>query len=208
MIHGHPSKRHLHAYATGAASDGVSLAVAAHLTYCPECRKEVERIEAFGGALIGATEAAAPSFDGMLDRLDEVEAPSGVSAPPQTGPLPHVVANAVGVDFDAIPWRFRLPGVHEYSFAGENGEEISLLKVRPGASIPKHTHKAEELTVVFDGELIDGDATFRKGDLAIADPSVDHHPCAGGDRVCICLAVLDGGLRFTGPFGRALNLFT
>ena len=80
--------------------------------------------------------------------------------------------------------------------------------MRPGAAIPQHTHKAEELTVVFEGELIDGDKRFGPGDIAIADGDVDHHPKAGGDRDCICLAVLSGGLRFTGPFGRALNLFT
>lgn len=208
MNDGHPTERQLIAYAAGHASEGVTLALAAHLTYCPACRDRVSALETLAGSLLEEAPGEMPNMDAILDRLDESDFRVEPAKPVSQGPLPRVVASAIGVDFEAIPWQFRLPGVHEYAFAGENGEEISLLKVRPGAAIPQHTHEAHEITVVFDGELIDGEATFRKGDLAVADPSVDHHPRAGGDRVCICLAVLDGGLKFTGPFGRALNLFT
>ena len=87
------------------------------------------------------------------------------------------------------------------------GELCAVLRVRPGVAIPQHTHEAEELTVVFNGELLDADKRYGIGDMSVADPTVDHHPRAGGDRTCICLAVVCGGLKFTGPFGRALNLF-
>ena len=197
----------LAAYVAGSASQGVSLVVAAHLTYCRESRAKVEALEVLAGAMLSETpnDVAAPSFDDLLDRLD---VPEEQQIRIDAGPLPAPVAEAVGVNFDEIPWRFRLPGVYEYEFANIDGEEMSLLKVQPGAAIPQHTHEAEEMTVIFEGRLEDGDAVYEAGDVAIADPSVDHKPRAGGDTACICLAVLSGGLRFTGPFGRALNLFT
>ena len=203
----HPTDALLAQYAAGDMGEAVSLAVAAHLTYCPTCRAKVAEYEAMFGGVMAAEPALAeaPSAD-LLARLDEVE----TTAKPKVaqGPLPRALADQIGVDFDDIPWKFRLPGVMEYEFIDKNGEKASLLKVRPGASVPQHTHEADELTVVFDGLLEDGGARYGIGDFAIADHTVDHHPQAGGDRTCICLAVLTGGLTFTGRFGRALNLFS
>jgi len=206
MHTGHLTDDLIVAYATGAATDGVALAAAAHLTYCADCRRKVEAQEAIAGALLAESSAVAgPDIANVLDRLDD----GGESAAAlNAGPLPAPVATAVGMDFDDIPWRFRLPGVYVHEMSNENGDDISLMKVRPGAVIPSHTHEAEELTVVFAGELEDGGATYKAGDISVADASVDHKPRAGGDTACICLAVLSGGVKFTGPFGRALNLFT
>jgi len=207
METGHLTDELIAAYASGAAREGVALAVATHLTYCAESRRKVEARELVAGAILAETASVEPpSFDDLLDRLDdEPPAEAEVTA---SGPLPAPVVEALGMRFEDIPWRFRLPGVHEYEISMADGDNISLLKVRPGAAIPSHTHEAEELTVVLQGELEDGGATYKAGDIAIADASVDHKPRAGGDTECICLAVLSGGVKFTGPFGRALNLFS
>ncbi|MEL6792787.1 MAG: ChrR family anti-sigma-E factor [Pseudomonadota bacterium] len=207
----HPTDALLAQYAAGDIGEAVSLAIAAHLTYCPECRAKVAEYEAmFGGVMAAEPMAAEAPSAGLMAMLDG-ESATPITAPQRTvaqGPLPRAIAEKVGVDFDAIPWKFRLPGVMEYEFIDNDGEKASLLKVRPGASVPQHTHEADELTVVFDGLLEDGDARYGIGDFSVADQTVDHHPQAGGDRTCICLAVLTGGLTFTGRFGRALNLFS
>ena len=206
MSNGHLTNELITAYATGAAREGVALAAAAHLTYCADCRRRVEARETVAGALLASAPGAQPpDFEQLMGRLDETEVDV---AAPFAGPLPAPVAAAIGVDFDKIPWRFRLPGVYEYEFSQADGDEISLMKVHPGSAIPSHTHEAEELTVVFEGELQDGVTTYSVGDISVADPSVDHNPRAGGDTACICLAVLSGGVKFTGPLGRALNLFS
>lgn len=205
MQNGHLTNELIVAYVTGSAPDGVALAAAAHLTYCADCRRTAEAHEAIAGALLAETTSEdAPDIASVMDRLDE----GGASVrPTKPGPLPAPVAAAVGIDFDAIPWRFRLPGVYVHEMSNSDGDDVSLIKVRPGAAIPSHTHEAEELTVVFQGELEDGDTTYKAGDISVADASVDHKPRAGGDTACICLAVLSGGVKFTGAFGRALNLF-
>ncbi|MEL7463728.1 MAG: ChrR family anti-sigma-E factor [Pseudomonadota bacterium] len=203
----HPTDALLAQYAAGDMPEGASLAIAAHLNFCPVCRAKVAEYEAmFGGVMAAEPQMAEAPPAELLDRLDEVEdAPTRIVA---QGPLPRALANHIGMDFDSIPWKFRLPGVMEYEFIDANGEKASLLKVRPGAAVPQHTHEAEELTVVFDGLLEDGGARYGIGDFAMADQSVDHQPQAGGDRTCVCLAVVTGGLTFTGRFSRALNLFS
>lgn len=206
MQNGHLTDELIVAYATGSAPDGVGLAAAAHMTYCADCRRKAEAHEAIAGALLAESPGnETPDITAVMDRLDETSVSAAI---PKAGPLPAPVAAAVGIDFDDIPWRFRLPGVYVYEISNKDGDDISLMKVRPGAVIPSHTHEAEELTVVFAGELEDGEKTFEAGDISVADASVDHKPRAGGDTACICLAVLSGGVKFTGPFGRALNLFS
>ena len=207
MKNGHLTDELINTYATGVAREGVALAAAAHLTYCADCRRRVEVHEAVAGAFLAeAPGEQPPDIEQLMGRLDEAEV--DVAKPLKAGPLPAPVVAAIGVDFDKIPWRFRLPGVYEYEFSQADGDEISLMKVHPGAAIPSHTHEAEELTVVFEGELHDDGSTYKVGDISVADPSVDHNPRAGGDTACICLAVLSGGVKFTGPLGRALNLFS
>jgi putative transcriptional regulator len=65
----------------------------------------------------------------------------------------------------------------------------------------------EEATLVLTGRMRDGAREFGRGDVALADASHDHHPRIVGNETCVCLVVLTGPMRFTGPVGRALNLF-
>lgn len=195
-------------YASGAASPGLALLVAAHLTHAPESRTRVEAFEAVGGALLAdepVVSMSAAALDEVLARLD------GDGSPPMApacaaGPLPRPVIDAVGRDFDQIPWKFRLPGVAEYELDGFAGEKVSLLRARPGARIPQHTHEGRELTLVMAGAMKDGDDIYEAGDVAINTEDDDHHPQIVGNETCYCLIVMSGGLRFTGPFSRVLNL--
>ncbi|MBX2855871.1 MAG: ChrR family anti-sigma-E factor [Rhodobacteraceae bacterium] len=206
----------LSAYAAGTTSPGLSLLCATHLTLSPQARGLVATAESIGGAMLAeeaTTDVAPMNFEALLARLDEPEplAPRLTSQPPcaRDGDdiaLPRPIQRALG-DTPTPPWRFRLPGIHEYVFDGYQHERVSLLKARPGAKIPKHTHEGDEATLLLSGALQDGDTVLRTGDLSIAGPEHDHTPEIMGDDICICLVVNNGALRFTGRFGRALNLF-
>jgi putative transcriptional regulator len=63
------------------------------------------------------------------------------------------------------------------------------------------------LTLVLAGGFSDASGHYLKGDVAVADPSVDHRPVADAGADCLCLAVTDAPLRLTGRFGRYLNAF-
>ncbi|MDT8345193.1 MAG: ChrR family anti-sigma-E factor [Thermohalobaculum sp.] len=203
-----PTTEMLADYASGAASPGVALLIAAHLTHSPASRARVGAFEAVGGALL-ADEAPLPmsaaAFDAVLARLDD-GGDRPTPQPREAGPLPRPVIEAVGRDFGRIPWKFRLPGVAEYQLDGFQGEKVSLLRARPGARIPQHTHAGREITLVLAGALQDGAEVYRAGDVAINTDADDHCPQIVSDETCYCLIVMSGGLRFTGRFSRALNL--
>jgi putative transcriptional regulator len=46
----HPGEATLLAYAAGGLGEGLSLVVASHLSFCPECRANVAAGEAVGGS--------------------------------------------------------------------------------------------------------------------------------------------------------------
>lgn len=196
-------------YACGAVSPGVSLLVSAHLAKAQQSAATVARFEAIAGALMvedQAAEIAPSSLDAVLGRLDAEDDQSPRSL--EAGPLPQPLIDAVGTDFNKIPWRFALPGLSEHilkDFSGED-EEVSLLRGRPGVRIPQHTHEGEEMTLVLTGALQDGGRIFRAGDIALNDENDDHKPRIVGTEICHCLVVNTGRLRFTGPLSRALNL--
>jgi putative transcriptional regulator len=208
MATGHPTGDILRAYAAGTASEGMALLVATHLTFCPACRRAVSALEAVTATLF---EAALPEDEhgaalaAIMARLDIAAEPKPDR--PLPADLPRPLAEAVGKGLDEIRWRFRMPGVSEYPIETSGAERVSLIRVRPGTHVPAHTHTDTEATLVLNGTLCDGDRRFGPGDVAVATSADHHHPMAGEGEDCICLTVLDGGVRFTGTLGRALNLF-
>lgn len=200
----------LAAYAAGTASEGVSLLVAAHATYCAACRAEIARLEALSAGLMRADGAGAPppALAAVLARLDDPAPPAAPAPAVAHDPvLPRPVVEAVGATLGEIRWRFLMPGVSRCEIPSADDEQVSLLRVRPGCGVPAHTHTGHEATLVLCGALDDRDRRFGPGDVALAGADDDHHPRAAPGADCICLAVIAGGLRFTGRFGRALNIF-
>lgn len=202
-----PPRDMLADYASGTCSPGVALAVASHLARAPESRASAGQLESLGSALL-AEEAPAELGDGALDavlgRLDEA---APVPRAQEEGPLPPCLAELVGGRVDTLAWRFRLPGVHEYVLPDFGPERVSLLRARPGTRIPRHTHEGREITLVLAGAMEDGGTVYAAGDMAVGDEDIDHQPRIIGEETCYCLIVMEGSLRFTGRFTRALNYF-
>lgn len=212
MTNAHVTNGMLAGYADGSLSDGMSLLVASHLTFCGACRSKVERLEAVGGALMACEEPMEPD-PGCLSRvIDGICTPEPDAAPVPAsrpvGQLPFPVLDRLGAAGAQISWRFLLPGLADHRIAGFADEDVSLLRAKPGVRILPHTHCGEEATLVLSGALRDGDRVYRRGDVSLADHTDDHRPEIVGDEVCICLVVLSGRMHFTGPIGRALNLLT
>ena len=203
----------LAAYAAGETSPGLSLLCATQLSIDPQGAAFVSMAEEVAGqALRDESPEAVMDLDAMMARLDEPESePGPLRAAPAAGPpgatLPSVLRSMAGGDVDDVPWRFRLPGLSEHVVADYSGEKVSLIRGRPGARVPQHTHRGVEATLVLKGALKDGERVLGRGDVSVCGDEHDHHPQVVGDGVCYCLIVVDGGLRFTGTLGRALNLF-
>ena len=210
----HPGDDLLIAYAAGSQEEPVALVVATHLALCPRCRDEVAHLEELGGLLLEEqpTEALGESnLEQVLARLDE-PAPEPPQEPAvradETGTLvPQPLRDYLGGGLEALQWTtFR--GLQKSELLTDRlGFRTRLMRIEAGTAMPTHSHDGSELTLVLAGGFSDEHGHFVRGDVAEADPSIDHQPVADTGEDCICLAVTDAPLRLTGPFGRLLNPF-
>lgn len=188
-------------HAAGSLSPALSAGVAAHLTLCPHCREEVRDYEALGGALVEGVGTGVPADFTEPTGGPEVEPPGR----PTASSYPWPLARLHGLDTGSLAWKRLLPGVEEHVLEAGIGRRVSLYRVAPGASVPRHTHAGEEFTLVLEGGYTDSLGAFTRGDVEFADDSVDHRPVAMAGRPCVCFVVTEGPLRFRGLAGILLN---
>lgn len=204
-------------YAAGTLDEATSLVVASHLTLCSACRAQARKLDAVGGAFLDAMTPTAVSdgaFDAVLAALDAGESEGAAPLPRRPEPandnpvLPRVLQRYVGGDADAIAWKKLGMGVETAEIAlAAPDKRAFMLKVPGGKAVPQHTHDGNEYVLVLNGSYTDEVGTFGPGDLAISDGEIDHRPVANMGADCICLVVIDGPVRLTGPLGKILNLF-
>lgn len=196
-------------YVAGALPEPARVLVEAHLELRPDNRGFVAGLEALAGS---ALEDTAPARLSARDRsLDAIFSSSSAPLLPELLPaetdfgFPRAMRDFFGFDVSDVPWRTKLPGFREFEMGEVDGCHVSLFWIRPGRKIPHHTHDGSELTLVVDGAFRDVSGRYGRGDIAIADQSVDHRPIAEKERACISFAVTDAPLRFNGPIAQRLT---
>jgi len=217
MTQYHPTPELLLDFAAGSLAEPIALAVATHLSLCEACRRTADVLDAMGGTLLDGVEAveAEPEDDrlleAMLSRLDEPEPIRG--KPPvldaETRALiPPPLRAYLGASLAELPWR-RIGGIGTEArlATAAQGYKVSLMRLKPGSVMPRHTHRGCEYTLVLSGSYRDGSRQLMRGDLDVNDPSHEHRPVVDPDEECLCLVVLDAPLRLTGPVGRFVNPF-
>jgi putative transcriptional regulator len=90
---------------------------------------------------------------------------------------------------------------------GDRDNEFALYHIKAGGSIPRHTHRGTELTLVLEGSFSDEEGVYQEGDFLIRDAEHVHTPTAARTGDCICVGVLDAPIRFTQWNYRPLNPF-
>lgn len=195
----------LAAYAAGNLSEAFQALVAAHLNLVGDNRAFVAALDDEMGERLAAIPAAQDqNRDLNLAKIMNSPAP-GASRTGKKPMFPAPLRAFLGFDAEAVRWRFMLPGVKVHVVACEAAGEATLYKIQPGRKMPLHTHDGNEVTLVLRGSFSDSLGTYRAGDLAFADPAVNHRPVAGVDEECLCFAVTDAPLRLTGRVGRIVE---
>jgi putative transcriptional regulator len=213
MITHRPSEELLLGYAAGNLPEPIALVVASHAALCPETAGAIRRLEGVGGTLLDRIEPApmkANALDRALAALDlDVEAPPAPSATAETRALlPAPVWPYIKGDLKNLVWRHRSAAIETADLVGDGGKRSAfLMRVKGGAAVPRHTHRGIELTLVLTGAYCDASHCFERGDIQVADPTIDHQPKAQAGAECICLVALDAPIWFTGPIGRLANPF-
>ena len=199
----------LASYAAGGLTAPLHALVASHLEISPRNRGFVASLEA---AKASAMEASPPKAlsnrDVALNAIFAGEAPLVLREPVVDRIYPSALLHYFNHASSDIRWRFRLPGIKEYRVTDSGRGDVSLFWIRAGRKMPSHTHEGQETTLVLRGGFTDPIGHYRRGDIAIADAELDHHPTADADEDCICFAVTDAPLTMTNPIARIFRRLT
>lgn len=207
----HATEETLMRYAAGTLSAGPSIVVQAHLSKCAACRARVAQYEAVGGALLNGLEptALAPDALSRMRALIDADAAPASARPVETPEVDGIRLPDSLRGCEIGPWRWVGPGrrMSRVSVAHDPDANLILLKVGPGLALPDHGHVGKEFTYIVSGSYSDRFGQFKAGDLAEMDDDIEHQPIVDADSECICLAALEGKMRFNGFFGRLLQPF-
>ena len=107
-----------------------------------------------------------------------------------------------------ISWKQVYKGFKEWSLKLDDDDEIKLIKMDPGVSVPIHSHGGKEYILVLEGSFCDEYGNYNKGDVQINDQKIKHTPIACEDQGCVCLSITEKDVIFYGRYGSFLNLFT
>lgn len=206
MIHHHPTDDFLLALAAGRLAPGQALLVAVHLESCAACCARLHALQAVGGALLEGAEPqllAPEALARTLERIDSPPpaAPAPVARPVQGPALPGGVQWPTSLRGCAISrWHWMGPGMRfaRIALPQEKDGTLWALQIGPGRSLAQHTHTRLELTQVLCGSFRDGRSMFGPGDFDVTDPDVLHQPVVDEGTTCVCLAYVEGKLRFEG----------
>lgn len=189
-------------FVAGRLPEPARVLVEAHLAISARNRPLVNALEVAASIeLEDITPAIVADRNARLDAIfDSPPIVSSARRPGHDPVLPDVLLRFVGVAIDDIPWKTKMPGYREHLIGEIEGCEANLLWIKAGRKMPAHTHEGSEITLVLDGAFMDANGRYGRGDIAIADESVDHRPIAETGQPCICFAVTDAPLKLTGSY--------
>jgi putative transcriptional regulator len=220
MIKHHPSIELLKSYVEGTLTASLSAGITIHIEMCSECRDIVAQLteqraehsfEEFSlnvpdFAVDDIEEYSSLSFDEMITNITKSD---------------ELVESNLNIEkvIEIKGNKFKLPSVLNNINIGKashigkltrarldlNEGEIhsSLLHIDPGGSVPEHTHKGFELTVLLAGSFKDENGVYVKGDFIFLDQQHHHHPIS--ERGCLCYTVANDALHFTQGLNKLLN---
>jgi putative transcriptional regulator len=211
----HPDADELVGYASGAAPEWISLVVACHLTYCEECRGEIELLDDLGGVLLGGLDRgsetgplALPDATARARKPAAPPAPTRHAAPESTAMIPRPLHDYFA---DEPRFRFLAPGIQHIPLSfSVGGVPARIVRFKPGFMIPDHAHTGLEMVLVLDGEITDGvtKELFRTGDLSRRDEGTAHSQRVTSQDPCVCLVVSAKPIVPSTAWGRILKALT
>ena len=227
MINYHPQVELLQAFVQGELSASLAAGVAIHAELCSRCRQQIDMLTeqyaqqcfaAENGQHDAAVEQAksidfAVQDDELADlfseMLNDITASDAISENQQPSPqtvlfagqqyqLPRAISN--------IP-QGKITQLGKLSRSrlqlNEGDVRTSLLHIEPGGSVPEHTHKGFELTLLLSGSFSDDQGHYQAGDFIMRDQNHQHQPFS--EQGCLCYTVVNDALHFTKGLNRLLN---
>ena len=175
----------------------------------PENRLLNSAMNEVGGYFLNRTEETPLSnnlWDRVLDQTKSVNSPSKISDEhdPLLSQLPITLRSHL--KNNEVKWKSFKDVKVASLLPKENNEKLELIHVMPGAKIPQHTHEGNESFLVLHGSYSDEYGSYKQGSVQIRSDDHDHTPVGHAQTGCIGLAYTHGKIKFSGKFGKLLNI--
>ena len=175
----------------------------------PENRLLNSAMNEVGGYFLNRTEVIPLSnnlWDRILDQTKNVKSPTKTSDEhdPLLSQLPITLRSHL--KNNEVKWKSFKDVKVASLLPKENNEKLELIHVMPGAKIPQHTHEGNESFLVLHGSYSDEYGSYKQGSVQVRSDDHDHTPVGHAQTGCIGLAYTHGKIKFSGKFGKLLNL--
>ncbi len=218
MINYHPNDLQLSEFVAGTLNPAWSLMVSAHVDMCPHCQDKVKQL-----SQNEADKQFAPVGFANASDDEQLQAMlSDIVCLPEDRAVPELKPAELELDGK----KFQLPRAlqrfvqHTDGWSklvgklwqapvelGEGGK-AHFIYMEKGGSVPEHTHRGNELTLVINGEFEDGVHCYDSGDFIQLDGHHTHTPVSHDDDGCLVFTFVDEPLHFTSGVARLLNPFS
>jgi putative transcriptional regulator len=215
MIKHHPKHELLKLHVKGQLPASISAAISMHAEMCSECNKTLQELtlseskhafdncDSENNAYLNNKEVSFSSMIAGITSDDDIYLPEPkvdkiVNVKGKQYILPRAIA---GIEHS----QFQNLGKLSRSRLDLNEGEVhtSLLHIDPQGTVPAHTHKGFELTLLLDGCFTDELGSYSKGDFIWLNKSHTHTPETKNG--CLCYTVSSDALHFTKGLARILN---
>lgn len=221
MIKHHPKFELLKSFVDGDLPASLAAGIAIHADMCPLCQEKISQLtehvaeDSFEHGLLDSlvvnegenSEVAELSFDEMIAQITASNDIEPVKATHDdrvivfrgtTYILPNAIRNMV------LGKTAQIGKLSRARVQLNEGEiHTSLLHIAPGGSIPEHTHKGFELTLLLAGTFADEQGDYVPGDFIMLDKRHQHQPAT--EYGCLCYTVVNDALHFTQGINKLLN---
>jgi putative transcriptional regulator len=221
MIKHHPKFELIQSFVNGDLPASLSAGISIHAGMCPVCQQKISLltdqvatlnfdeshldIAVFEGDL-ATQELSAINFDDMIsaitesDNIDVTQAVKTrtVNFRNNSYELPSVLNNML-LGKTAHIGKLARRRVQ----LDENEIHTNLLHMEPNGSVPQHTHKGFELTLLLEGSFHDEEGEYVKGDFIMLDGQHLHNPISSSG--CLCYTVANDSMHFTQGINKLLN---
>ena len=201
------------AYAAGRLSPPFALMLETQAALRPDLSADLRCAEAIAGAMFEeeTPDRLAPNaFEKALKAIDSitVDEDMAIAAAERAGSsvsellsLPEPLRERALEACKQEGWRQLTGGVSRIDLHLAPDAHTHLYRIEPGSSVPRHSHRSDEYTLVVQGGFTDETGSYGPGDISRQTPGDTHQPIADEDEVCFALAVSEEGMRFTGLLG-------
>jgi putative transcriptional regulator len=120
--------------------------------------------------------------------------------------LPPSLRQFVGSDFEDVKWRSIGQGIKQSVITVGSAGEATLQLWPAGRHTPSHGHLGFEAVLVLKGGFSDGTGEYRRGDIAVADETLEHKPIALPGEDCAVFIVREAPVKVFGTMNRFVQM--